>query len=319
MSRDLCMLDNVVDLDEGVTGKILIAGWRRQWSDGGNLSGGLPRYLKEQSDAPLVGKLISDVNSMCYPFQVAGTHDAFRPGISFDDGLPKRSMYRNNRFFQFSDDVIIFIGEEPWYQIDVYADAFYKAAKHFGVKDVIFVEGYNGPAPPKIERRISCIYSKSAMRERLDKFGLTYSSYGSRSRQGPTIGMALLSIASERYIDLDVLRLGAMAPLYPFVTENNSQVGITTDHRSYYDILRRIRAMYNLEIDLNELKQLSDAEGNKLQSTLETIAAKNTGAQEFISKIESEFDYKPFSETINIDPVLDRALEDILNNMSEEE
>ena len=71
------MLDETVDLDDGVSGKIIIAGWRRQWSDGGNLSGGLPRYLIEQSNALQVGKFINKIDSICYPFQVAGTHDAF--------------------------------------------------------------------------------------------------------------------------------------------------------------------------------------------------------------------------------------------------
>ena len=31
-----------------------------------------------------------------------------------------------------SDDVIIFIGEEPWYRIDLYTEAFFKAAKREG-------------------------------------------------------------------------------------------------------------------------------------------------------------------------------------------
>ena len=313
------MLDETVDLDDGVSGKIIIAGWRRQWSDGGNLSGGLPRYLIEQSNALQVGKFINKIDSICYPFQVAGTHDAFRPGISFNDGLPNRSMYRNNRFFQYSEDVLIFIGEEPWYRIDLYAEAFFKAAKHFGAKDIVFVEGYNGPAPPKMERRVSCVYSKAEMKAKLDEFGLSNSSYGLRSRQGPTVGMALLSIASEKYLDFDVLRMGAMAPLFPFVTENNNQVGLTTDHRSYYDVMRRIRAMFGLTIDLNELQQLSESECEKLQATLDKIAETNKAAQEFMSKIESEFDYSPFEEALNIDPGIDQALEDILNNMSDEE
>ena len=140
-----------------------------------------------------------------------------------------------------------------------------------------------------------------------------------RSRQGPTVWMALLSIASEKYLDFDVLRMGAMAPLFPFVTENNNQVGLTTDHRSYYDVMRRIRAMFGLTIDLNELQQLSESECEKLQATLDKIAETNKAAQEFMSKIESEFDYSPFEEALNIDPGIDQALEDILNNMSDEE
>ncbi len=36
---------------------------------------------------------------MCYPFQMAGTHDAFRPRAAFQDGLPSRPMSRSNDFF----------------------------------------------------------------------------------------------------------------------------------------------------------------------------------------------------------------------------
>ena len=49
------------------------------------------------------------------------------------------------------------------------------------------------------------------------------------------------------------------------------------------------------------------------------IAETNKAALEFMSKIESEFDYSPFEEALNIDPGIDQALEDILNNMSDEE
>ena len=57
------MLDETVDLDEGVSAKLIIAGWRRQWSDGGNLSGGLPRYLIEQNKALQVGKFVNKIDS----------------------------------------------------------------------------------------------------------------------------------------------------------------------------------------------------------------------------------------------------------------
>ena len=35
-------------LEGGAAGEYLIAGWRNQWSDGGNVSSGLPAYLIEQ-------------------------------------------------------------------------------------------------------------------------------------------------------------------------------------------------------------------------------------------------------------------------------
>ena len=77
--------------------------------------------------------------------------------------------------------------------------------------------------------------------------------------------------------------------------------------------------MYGVDIDLQELKQLSESECEKLQGTLDNIAENNKAAQEFMSKIESEFNYAPFQESIDIAPGIDQALEDILNNMSDEE
>ena len=57
------------------------------------------------------------------------------------------------------------------------------------------VEGYNGAAPPDQERNVSCTYSQPDMREELERYGLRFSNYGSRGRNGPTIGMAMISMA----------------------------------------------------------------------------------------------------------------------------
>ena len=39
------MTDDMLILHEKPDVQYMIAGWRRQWSDGGEISGGLPRYL----------------------------------------------------------------------------------------------------------------------------------------------------------------------------------------------------------------------------------------------------------------------------------
>ncbi len=92
------------------------------------------------------------------------------------------------------------------------------------------------------------------MKEELEKYGIQFSSYGSGGRQGPTVGMALVNMAHFSHPDLQVFRLGAMAPMYPFTTQSNQQVGIVTDYRSFYDIMRRIKAMFGLDIDLTDLE-----------------------------------------------------------------
>ena len=313
------MADDLVTFEEKpATAQHLIAGWRRQWSDGGGISGGLPRYLIEKLGAKKIGEMGQTVSDLCYPFQVAGTHDTFRPLSAYEDGLPTQPMHRENYFYDAGDGLIIFRGQEPWFRIDVFAEAFFQAIKDLGVKQTAAVEGVNGPVPPEKERRITCVYSRADMREMLDRYGMQFSSYGSDGRRGPTIAMALVTLAHYDYPDLEMFRIGAMAPMFPFVTSNNEQVGITRDHRAYYDIMRRIKAMFKLDIDLAELQALGDKESKELQERIDKISASNPDAKQLIDGAMSDYTFTPFEEHVELDPSLDRTLDDILRNMPEE-
>ena len=311
------MADQLVVFQEKPSAQFLLAGWRRQWSDGGGISGGLPRYLIEKLDAKKIGELGPTVSDLCYPFQVAGTHDTFRPLVAYEDGLPSRPMHRKNDFYDAGNGLIIFRGQEPWFRIDVFAEAFFQAITELGIKQTAAVEGVNGPVPPDLERRITCVYSKPGMREMLDKHGMQFSSYGSEGRRGPTIAMALITLAHYQYPDIEMFRIGAMAPMYPFVTSSNEQVGISRDHRSFYDILRRLRAIFKLDIDLAELQVLGDAESKELQEQLDKISSSNPEAKQLIDSARADYAFTPYVETVELDPSLDKTLDDILRNMPE--
>ncbi len=308
------MADELLNLETTPGAKYLLCGWRRQWSDGGEISSGLPRYLINKRQARRVGEMGPEVAKLCYPFQVPGTHDTYRPRVSYQDGLPSKEMRRENLFFDAGNGLIIFLGEEPWFRLDVYAEAFFRAVRELGVSQTVAVEGYNGAAPPESERSVSCIYSQSHMKETLERFGLRFSNYGAQSRNGPTIGMALITIAHFEHPDLEMFRLGAMAPMFPFLTQNNDPVGISRDHRAFYDILRRLNAMLKLDLDLSELLSLGEAESLELKDTLEKIGATNPTAKELIDRARNDFNYVPFEELVELDPALDRTLEDILRN-----
>ncbi len=312
------MADELFILEGKPAAQYLIAGWRRQWSNGGRISSGLPRYLIEKGGAKKIGELGPQISTMCYPFQVAGTHDAFRPLAAFRDGLPSASMHRENFFFDAGNGLIVFLGEEPWYRLDIYVEGFFQAVKELGIKQTAAVEGVNGPAPPDLERRITCAYSKPEMKADLDKYGLQFSSYGSDGRRGPTIGMAMVSAAHYGYPDIEMFRLGAMAPLYPLVASNNQQLGITRDHQSFYDIMRRLNAMFSLDINLEELKRLGEEESQELQQALERISTSNADAKQVIDQVRADYSYTPFERHVELDPTLDQTLEDILRNMPEQ-
>lgn len=311
-------MDNqLVVLKEKPAAKYLIAGWRRQWSDGGSISSGLPRYLINKLDAKEIGQFGEEVSRECYPFQVPGTHDAYRPRVVYQDGLPSQDMHRRNFFYDAGGGLIIFLGEEPWFRIDIYGNAFFQAVRELGIQQTVAVEGYNGAAPPELERNVSCIYSHSHMKAELEKYGLRFSNYGSQGRNGPTIGMALNTIAHHEHPDLDMFRLGAMAPMYPFLSGSNDPVGIARDHRAYYAIMKRLKSMFKLDIDLAELMSLGEAESEQLRETLERIGANNSKAKEIIDRARADYVVTPFEETVDLDPELDKTLDDILQNMPE--
>jgi proteasome assembly chaperone (PAC2) family protein len=313
------MTDELLILHEKPSAQYLIAGWRRQWSNGGRISSRLPRYLIEKLGARKIGELGAQVSTMCYPFQVAGTHDVFRPGAAFQEGLPSVAMYRENHFYDAGNGLIIFLGEEPWHRLDIYGAGFFQAVKELGIKQTVAVEGVNGPAPPDLERRITCAYSKPQMRETLERYGVQFSSYGSDGRRGPTLGMALVSLAHYEYPHVEMFRLGAMAPMYPFVAGASQQLSIPTDRRAFYDIMRRLKSMFKLDIDLSELKAVGDAESRELQSALERIGESSPEAKQMIDQVRADYNYTPFEEPVELDPALDQTLNDILRNTREPE
>ncbi len=308
------MADELLVLQEKPPCRYMIAGWKPQWSDGGEISSGLPKYLIDKVGARKIGEMSDTVSMMCYPFQVPGTHDAFRPAASFAEGLPTTGIVRDNGFYYAGDGLVIFLGEEPWFRIDLYTQAFFQAVKELGIQRTAAVEGYNGSAPPELERSVNCSYSRADMKEELEGLGVRFSSYGSDRRSGPTIAMALITLAHYNYPDIEMFRLGSMAPMYSFLTANKEPVGITRDHRSFYDIMRRLRTTFKLDIDLGDLKQKGDAESGRLQSMLERVASSNSNAKEIIEKAREEFNYTPFVEPVELTPSLDKALDDILRN-----
>tara|TARA_B100000749_G_scaffold218696_1_gene173722 strand:- start:446 stop:1387 length:942 start_codon:yes stop_codon:yes gene_type:complete len=312
------MADELLILNEKPSAKYLIAGWRRQWSDGGDISSGLSRYLINTLGAKKIGEMSPTVSKMCYPFQISGTHDAFRPRAAFQDGLPSSPMTQNNGFYDAGNGLILFRGDEPWYRIDLYGESFFQAITELGIEQTVMVEGYNGPAPPEMERRIGCVYSKAEMKETLEKFGVQFSNYGSLGRQGPTIGMALVTMAHYQYPETEVFRLGAMAPMYPFTTSDKQQAGIATDHRSFYDIMRRLRAMFQIDINLSELESLGNAESRQLQETLDEIGTSDPEAQQIIARVKADYSYARYDEQVDLTPELDQTLRDILDNMPDE-
>ena len=63
---------------------------------------------------------------------------------------------------------------------------------------------------------------------------------------------------------------------------------------------------------------LGESESEQLRETLERISANNPDAKRIIDRARADYEVTPFVESVELDPGLDQALQDILENVPEE-
>ena len=139
-----------------------------------------------------------------FPFSGAGDPRCLQAWSDVRGWAPQQRDFQRNYFYDAGNGLIIFLGEEPWFRIDIYGQAFFQAIGELGIQRNAAGEGCNGPAPPELERSVNSSYSRPHMKEELEKYGVRFSSYGSDKRSGPTIGMALIALAHYEYPDIEV-------------------------------------------------------------------------------------------------------------------
>ena len=89
--------------------------------------------------------------------------------------------------------------------------------------------------------------------------------------------------------------------MYPFLNSSNEPVGITRDHQAYYDIMRRVRSMLGLDLDLDDLVALAKAECQELQQTLDRIGSSNPRAKQLIDQAKADYTVNPFIDPLEPD------------------
>ena len=133
---------------------------------------------------------------------------------------------------------------------------------------------------------------------------------------GIVAGAVVDMVDRTLYSDIEMFRFGALAPMYPFVSGSSQQTTITTDRRSFYDIMIRLNAIFGLDIDLSELKARGESESQELSDALEKMGSSSQEARQIIDQVRDEYSYTPFIQPVELDPILDQVLQDILENIS---
>ena len=280
----------------------MIAGFN-QWANAGNVSSGIPEYLIEKLNARKVGYIRKDD---FYIFQLPGSSFMFRPPVKYAEGYEEDYQEEPINDFHYTEiggkGVIIFIGTEPNQHEDVYVNTLLDGAKELGVKRIIVPAGVGGEVPFDKERLVSCTYSLKQLKEELKNYALTFSNYN----RNATIGMVINHYSKERGIES--VRMSARTPSYQI------PLTISSDKRAMYDILRRIRYMFGINLDLSDLEKESKQQISDVENELKRLSMGNpeleTQIATYMEQIGDRFQELRFEEPIKIPDIFLKEFKD---------
>ena len=299
--NDLLVLEK--EITKSVKPTFMVAGFN-QWANAGNVSSGIPAYLIEKLNARKVGHIRKGDS---YIFQLPGSHFIFRPPVKYVEGYEKDFQEEPINDFYYAEisekGLVIFIGTEPNQHEDVYVNTLLDGAKELGVKRIIVPAGVGGEVPFDKERLVSCTYSLKKLKEELKDYALTFSNY----HRNATIGMVINHYSKERGIES--VRMSARTPSYQIPLE------MPTDKRAMYDILRRIRYMFGINLDLSDLEKESEQQISDFENTLKRLYMGNPGLESqittYMEQIEDGFKELSFEEPTNIPDVFLKEFENL--------
>lgn len=289
----------------------MIVGWQ-QWADAGATSSALPAYLINQLEARKIGLIRSEG---FYLFQVPGTHHLFRPEIQLEEGRCVSLEERENELYYAGDEnrgVLIFLGHEPQINAERYVAALLDVVEELGVLEVALLGGVYGAMPYDKEREISCAYSLADMRADLEGLGVRFSDY----EGGTTIGTFLVSRAEARQVA--VVDFYAFVPAYDFSEVSDAVEGIRVEHdfKAWYDVMRRINYLFELNIDLSDLAAQSEDLAAAMDAKIAELDARlpEPRLRKYVDGLTSEFNEHVF---MPLDDVWERELGDLFDDLED--
>lgn len=268
-----------------------IAGWE-QWANAGSVSSDLPEYLVEHLQAQRIGCLHGEG---FYLFQLPATHDLMRPEIEFKDGhCHKVQRYSNDIYYAGNDDkgLVIFSGCEPHIDVDRYAAGFFGAMQQLGVKRTVGLGGVFGAMPYRRDRQVSCVYSLPVMQKELTDYAVTFSNY----HGGASLGSYLSVQASE--LNMEYCNFYSMVPAYDLSQFDMTEQGMRVDYdfRAWYELMRRLNVMFNLQIDLTELEDRSQRLTDSLDEQVDKLCDRlgHDKLRDYFKHLEAEFEERSY-------------------------
>ena len=300
MSNDLLVLEKEIMKPEIPT--FMIAGFN-QWANTGNVSSGISEYLIEKLHARRFGRISKDD---FYIFQLPGSHYMFRPPVKYVEGYEEDYQAEPINDFYYAEigakGLVVFIGTEPNRHEDIYVNTLLDAAKELHVKRIIVPSGVGFEVPFGKERLVSCTYSLKKMRKELNDYAVTFSNYD----RNATIGMVINHYCKARGIEC--VGLNSRSPSYQIA------LAISSDMRAIYDILRRIRYMFGINLDLSSLEKASKQQVSDFEKAIKRLCIDNPELESqitmYMEQVEKEFEEVRFEEPTVIPEIFLKEFDD---------
>jgi len=127
---------------------------------------------------------------------------------------------------------------------------------------------------------------------------------------GASIGSIICKRAGEAGIEY--ISFYAFVPAYDFSESSpmSQSLRIDTDHRAWWELMRRLNYMFDLDLSLSELRNRSDELTDSMRAKLAELdsSAPQLKVQETMRQIAAEFNETPF---LPMDDVWERELRDL--------
>jgi len=245
------------------------------WMDGGDVSTGTVAHLIRSLDARPFGRIAPDdfyLYGVPGPMEVAAM---FRPHVKITDGLIVDYRPPASTFYVCEDaSLVLFTGREPNMRWEQYARCVLAVADQLNVEMIYFVGSVSGLVPHTREPRLYCSLSDADFKPTMEQLGMRFTSY-----EGPS--------SLVTYLLRECGHRGT--PMVTLVAEIPAYIQGINPH-CIESVVRRLAAMLNLDMPMDDLRQARDIFDEKLSKVL----ADKDELPELIAKLESDYDSEVF-------------------------
>jgi len=245
------------------------------WMDGGKVSTETVKCLIDKLAAQRFADIEPEGFYICsFPGSMEITA-LFRPHTKIKDGLIRSyEVPANTFFYNEQNNLILFLGKEPNLQWEEFAECIFSLCAEFGVKVIYFIGSVAGLVPHTREPRLFCSVSDAELKETLQHYGVNFTNY-----EGPASFITYLTVNANKQ-DLSMASFVATIPAY--VQGDNP--------KCIEAVTRRLVGILGLQIELDDLKTISD----EFEKKLSDVVQEQPELASNIHKMEEDYDNKIF-------------------------